>query len=408
MKKLVVAFAAGFLLVTTSPPTLGQGTFPLEYQIIKDFTYRDPLVSMSTQYIGRSPGMPAGVKGTPKEAQGPLAYYATPFGSLQLVIAMDTADPPNLFVDRNGDGNLADEKPVKRVKSAESNQASQYGPITVKLGRDGETARILILRYGMDEYLRICPAGYLSAQVKLDGKSYKVALIDTDFNGRLEATKGLGEVYSHQEDMLGIDLNGDGRFVYDRDSQSEIQPLTPMVHVAGSYYDVKLTADGASIVFDKVEPKMGTLEIKGENCEVMLLGESGMHYLTGPETSWQLPAGRYVCQSAGLAKMDADKNKWVLRTSGQMGKLAALEIKPGATKTVELGGPFTVKADVRKQSSGWIFKGTEIAVSFVIVGKGGEEYSPAAEKNGTQVPAPKITIYDKDGKVLAAGNFAYG
>jgi hypothetical protein len=408
MKKLVVAFVVGFLLFGTSPPVWAQGTFPLEYKLVKDFSYSDQLVSMSMQYVGRSPGMPAEAKGRPADAKGELAYYATGFGVLQLVIVMDSASPPNLFVDRNGDGNFSDEKPVKRTKAADSGDGNQYGPVTVKLGKDGTTARILILRRGDEEMVRICPAGYLTGQVKLGEKSYRIAVIDGDFNGRLEPVKDITGTSRGSGDTLAIDLSGDGSFAYDPYGRGEIQPFTPMVTVADAYYKVKLAADGSDITFDKFEPKMGTLAVKGGNFEVVLLGESGMHYLKGPKTSWDLPEGRYVCQSAGLLLTDEQKSKWVLRTSGKLGDLAAFQIKPGNTKTVELGGPLMVKADVQKQTSGWIFKGTEIAVGFVIVGKGGEEYSPAAEKDGVQVPAPKITIYDQDGKVLAAGNFAYG
>jgi hypothetical protein len=244
--------------------------------------------------------------------------------------------------------------------------------------------------------------------VKLGDKSYKIALIDGDFNGRFEPIKDIAGTGRGSGDTLAIDQSGDGSFSYDPNGGGEIQPLTPMVHVADAYYKVKLAADGSDIAFEKVEPKMGTLAVKGGNFEVVLLGESGMHYLKGPKTSWDLPEGRYVGQSAGLVMTDEQKSKWLLRTSAKLGGLAAFEVKPGNTKTVELGGPLMVKADVQKQTSGWIFKGTEVGVGFVIVGKGGEEYSPAAEKDGTQVPAPKIAIYDQDGKVLAAGNFAYG
>lgn len=408
MKRLVVAFVVGFLLFGTSPPARAQGTFPLEYKLVKGFSYEDRLASMAMQYNSRSPGVPAEMKSAPKDATGELSYYVVGMGQRQIVMVLDSATPPNLFVDRKGDGNLSDEKPVKRSKASDE-EGLQYGPATITVGKDGETVRVLALKREGEEYLRTCPAGYLTGQVKLGEKSYRIALLDADFDGRYEAVKDITSADRRGNgDSLAIDLNGDGNFSYNPNSQSEIQPLTPMINVADAYYKVKVAGDGSDIVLTRAEPKMGTLAVKGGNVEVLLLGESGMHYLKGPKSSWSLPEGQYVCQSISLTATDDQKSKWVLRTSGKTGELAAFTIKPDQTKTVDLSGPLTVKADVQKQSSGWIFKGTEVTIGFVIAGKGGEEYSPAAEKDGTQVPAPKVTIYDNDGKVLATGNFAYG
>ncbi len=408
MRQLVAAFAVGFLLLSTAPPVEAQGTFPLEYKIVKGFRYDDNLVSMSTQYISRSPGMPAEIKGRPAEAKGELTYYAVGFGTLPLVVAIDAASPPNLFVDRNGDGSLTDEKPVKRTRSSENETETLYGPVSVAVGKDGASTRILLLQQEGQEYLRICPAGYLTGQVKAGFQAYRIAVIDSNFDGRYsvaDPTLGMGR---QSGDMLGIDINGNGRFEYDSERGGEIQPLTPMVRLGEGYYKVNLTGDGSGVELVRAEPKTGTLAIKGSNVELLVLGASGMQYLKGPKASWDLPEGRYVCQSIDIVQTDEQKARWLLRATGRTGPLQGFEIQAGRTRTVELGAPLTVKADVQQQSSGWIFKGTEVAIGFVIAGKGGEEYSPAAQKDGVRVPAPKITIYDQEGKVLASGNFAYG
>ncbi len=416
MKKLFVALAVGFLLFGTSPPSLAQGTFPLEYKIVKGISHDDPLVAATQCYLSRSPGMPAEVKGTPKDAKGEMTYYVTEVGSRQLVVAMDTVSAPdgvaNVFIDRNGDGNLADEKPLKRTKATlpwnSGSEGWLYGPASVTVGKDGASVRVLIAGRGEDMMV-LFAAGYLVGQVKLGEKTYKIAMIDGDYDGRIEPVKDiLASTRGRAGDMLAIDLDGNGKFEYDPNRVSETQPLTPMIHVAGRYYQVKLAADGSNVEMVTAEPKMGTLAVKGSDVELMVLGESGMQLLNGPKSSWQLPAGRYTCQSISLVTTDEKKSKWMLQAARKTGELQSFEIQPEKVKSIELGSPLTIKADVQKQSTGWIFKGTEVSVGFVIVGKGGEEYSPAATKDGTQVPAPKVAIYDAEGKVLASGNFAYG
>lgn len=411
MKQLTVAFTVGFLLFVTSPPVWAQGTFPLEYKIVKTFSYDDSLVSMASQYFSRSPGIPAGLKGIPKEARGELTYYMAGLGSRQIAVAMDAADPPNLFVDRNGNGDLSDERPVKRTKALMSwgAEGSLYGPVSLAAGKDGATARMLLARRD-DDLMMACPAGYLTGQVKLGGKTFKISLVDANYDGRYEPvtdiTAAAGGIRG-AGDTLGIDLNGDGKFDYDPYAGCEIQPLTPMTHVADAYYKIKMADDGSSIEVVKVEPKMGTLTVKG-GVELLVLGDSGLHHLKGSKSSWLLPEGRYACQSIGLTAADEKKAKWVLRTAGRNGELQDFQIQADRTKSVELGAPLTARADVQKQTTGWIFKGTEVSVGFVLMGKAGEEYLPGAMKDGEQVPAPRITIYDADGKVLATGSFAYG
>lgn len=416
MKQLVLCASLGFLLCGASPPAFADGSFALQYKMVKGFAYDDSLVSMSSQYLMRSRGRPVDLKGTPADAKGALTYFMGQFGERQVVVAMDTAGPPNLFIDSNANGDLSDEKPVKRTKVTGSRfrtagDMHQYGPATLKLGGDAEAVggRILFTRI-QDDYLMAYPAGYLTGTASVEGKSYQIALVDTNYDGQYQASARFDEqsMRGGGNDTMAIDLNGNRQFEYNPYEQTEIQPLTAMVKLGGAYYQVKVAADGSTVDLAKTEPKMGTLAVKGANVELMVLGTSGPQYLKGKETSWQLPEGRYTCQAISLVTTDEKKAKWALRSSGQTGKLRDFTIAAGETFEVELGSPLTIKADVQQQAGDWVFKGKTVSVGFTITGQGGEEYTPAAERNGARVPAPKITIYDAKDSVLAQGDFAYG
>ncbi|HEX2972798.1 MAG TPA: hypothetical protein VHP11_10720, partial [Tepidisphaeraceae bacterium] len=252
---------------------------------------------------------------------------------------------------------------------------------------------------------------YLTGKVKVGEKTYKIALVDATYDGQIEPAdinKLIGQRGRGESDLLAIDMNGDGKFSYMADGVMEVRPFTKMICLDEKYYDMKVAKDDSSLTLVKAEPKTGTLTIKGSKADLTVLGDCGVLNLPSSKGSWQLPEGRYTCQEIKLQAGENKDDKWVLETSGKTGKLQEFRIKAGETQAFEIGAPLTIKTDIQKQNSGGIFKGKEVSFGFTIVGAAGEEYSPAANHNGSQVPAPKIKIYDEKGEVLASGDFQYG
>lgn len=425
MKTSATFLALVCLLLSAGPAFCAEGSCNLEYKMVKGFSDDDMLLRMAATYMESSPGRPDGVKGTPPQAEGELRYFVGTTGSRQIIAAMDSASPPHLFIDRTGNNDLSNAKPIRRANTSTSNPyyANQYGPVLLKAAAAEDPAsatssapagsaagRAFIVSI-QERMLIICPAGYLAGQIRLGGKTYKVALVDGDFDGRYTACTRSDTYESAARgtsDCLAIDLNGNGSFEYASDRQPEIQVLNKLIRVDGKYYEVKAALDGSSLQMLPAEPKLGTLTTSGHKAELLVMGTGGEDYLKGPQSSWQLAAGRYTCRHIRLTATDKSGDKWALDANGNGGKLQSFEIKPGETLSVELGAPLTIKTDIQQSNSGWVFGGKEVSVGFTIVGRNGEQFSPAVEKNGTQVPAPKIKIYDEKGEVLASGDFQYG
>lgn len=414
MKKLVLFSALGFLLVSVVSVAQAE-TVSFQYKMIRDAStiFEDQFLRMALHFSSAGPGRPAEVTGTPAGATEPLKWYTCRLGDRQMPVAIDSADQPNLFIGRDGGNDFSGAKPVRRVKTVArwfQGASWQYGPVSLKAADapEGSAAQVLFVAGG--DMLIACPAGYLTGQLKIGGKSYKIAVIDTSFDGKfgIPATPEAHGGSFGRGDLMAIDLNGSGQFEYLMNGEFEIRPLTRMLQLEGKYYNVNVVGDGSSMELTEAKPKMGTLAVKNADAELMVSGDAGPQYLKGPKSAWQLPEGPYSCQQIRRAMADKQGGKWMLEASGNTGKFQTFRIQPDETFAMDLAGPLTVKTDMQKQSSGWVFGGKTVSIGFVIRGAGGEEYSPGIQKNGNQVPAPKIKILDEQGEVLATGDFAYG
>src|SRR5690242_13389862 len=142
MRKMALFLSLGLLLLAAAPPAWSQATpSPLEYKMIKGFAFEDPLISMAAVYLQPSQGRPADIKGTPAGAKGELRYFVGEAGSRQIVVAMDSAAPANLFIGKDGGNDFTDAKPLRRTKTSGSNGIEyQYGPASLKVSGAADDA----------------------------------------------------------------------------------------------------------------------------------------------------------------------------------------------------------------------------------------------------------------------------
>ncbi|HEX2972797.1 MAG TPA: hypothetical protein VHP11_10715 [Tepidisphaeraceae bacterium] len=406
------------------------GPSPLEYRMVKGSAFEDPLISKAVIYLQPSLGRPAAVRGKPSGTSGEIRYFLGYAGKRQVVVAMDSASPVNLYMARDGGMDLTEAKLLPRTKvagkAATIGVDYQYGPAVLaseKAPKAAATKAVAADELAVDEArtpvliaslhdaaLAMYPAGYMAGEVKAGGHPYKVALIDRNFDGAY-LVAGAGDQYrtSDEGDLLAIDLNGDGQFEQSSEASfPEIRSLERMLTIEEAFYEMKVARNGSTIELVAAKSETGTLAVNRPGVELMISGDVGKQFLAGNKTKWEIPAGHYMCQMIRLTAKDADGNMWVLQAFGDTGKLQSFDIKAGEELALELGPPLNLDVDVQQQSAGWIVRGKEMAVGFQIVGQAGERYSPGAMKNGQQVPAPKIKIYDEKGEVLASGDFQYG
>jgi len=358
-------------------------------------------------------GKPRSLKGVPEGGIGERFYFAADLGGVDCVFVFGGAKPPMLYVDTDADGDLSDESPCSAGGQAEGVVASKFvttifGPISLGPagGPSEKTAQLSVRAHFFADATRLIlyPAGVRAGEIRLGGRSYQVAVVDGDCDGRYDGivTLPLNLTEGPLFDVLGIDLNGNHTFEMILDPPLfETLPLPKMLSVEDTYYSVDVAADGSAIRLKEIEPAFGTLDAGSPDVEAVFLSENGFHVLSGSEGKWRLPAGKYVPLQVTLKKADDSGLTWKLSGQFNPTELPCLEISPGETQTLDLGPPLSAQTNVQSRAG-------FVSIGFSLVGRGNETYAPGAMKDGQRNPAPKFEIADESGKVVLSDAFQYG
>jgi len=425
MKGSVIAFITGFCLCLAS--SVGaQGKFPLKPEDVKDAN--DPLADLTCRLAVMTPRVPSSFSGMPEGLTGQVSVFTVRLGpAAQLSPLLFAPSPPvKLYIDKDADKDFSDETPVSGTPvtlgadTIESQQFAgmkqrpgdalhvyDFGPVLIPVTTAGAKAelkfRVLAAVGDSGEHaLLLRYDGVRGGEVRLGEHAYRVVVADANCDGRFDGTVSV-PVSGPSFDAFGIDLNGDGAF--DMNLQSgdiELMPLPKMLCLNDVYYGIQVAPDGSAIALEKVEPKLGTLEMATPGVELVVLCDCGYQRLGGGEGKWRLPAGVYMLLQIGLKATDQAGDTWTLTGHGGSKELQEFRIAENQTTSLPaVGPPFTSKADTASM-------GDTLLLSFSLAGKADEQYSPGAVKNGKQLPPPKFEIADESGKVVLADTFQYG
>ena len=154
-------------------------------------------------------------------------------------------------------------------------------------------------------------------------------------------------------------------------------------------------------------PPTGTVKLSSPDAEIQLRDAAGAIFtVVGTDPGKALPAGDYSPVALRIIKRDKDsadvQHTWVLTAKGpEWGKLAKVTVVVGQATELMLGEPITMKAPVSQENE-------YASIGCSIAGVAGEEYFPAAYKDGLPLSPPSLEIVDEAGKVLGSGQLAFG
>jgi len=313
-----------------------------------------------------------------------------------------------LYLDTDGDGLLSDETEYVGtwLSIFRLFRTYQFGPVMARQGVITPGGDVFYAQCSDGRWLTFYPAFYREGKVLLNGKEYKIALIDHDFDGRFN--KSFDPPAEHGRhpgcDIFAMDLDGDSNFDFGEAGESEIMPLSRLVKVNSDYYNIQASEDGSTIEFRPATPQFGTLDFGDQDVELRLWSDTGQLKLTGPGSKWRVPAGKYGVVYIELTEKDSEGNQWTFkstRASVKTEKLGAFEVRPGQTTSFKVGPPFQIRTSMKKS-------GRNASVDFELEGQAGELYKPGAEKNKKTAPEPSLKIIDNSGQVVNSGRFKYG
>lgn len=352
-------------------------------------------------------------------------YYRVRIKGTELAMVVNGGNSWTACLDTNHDGRLSDERPIRgkvvRIRDWGKDQRHYlFGPIELTFpdGSGVRTARFHLLGYRVDASgkqsneqpgtFAIYPADYRTGRLRIGERTYKVAVIDGDHDGRFEP------VTLTERDRIGwplcdyfaIDLDGDGQFRQDLSQRDETQPLGRMVLLQDVYYAIDISRDGQELSLRSIDPEMGTLVWDHAGCrmECRLWSDAADQRVTVPaeQKELALPSGRYSVVQVIVRTTDASGEIWEIKSAWNFRNQPSFEIETGRTRPLEIGPPFTCTSRVTKVPDG------TIRIEPVLKGAAGEEYSCRVLQTRRLMPAPTITIVDEKGTVLTADSFEYG
>lgn len=368
-----------------------------------------PTHFLGLQRQDATPVRPAGLREVPADAPRDPAYFVVHVGDRDVPgVTYRSARSLNqvkLYLDTDGDGSLSDEREYvgRRVPYIQVTATYQFGPVGMRQGILSPGGDVFYVECSNGLWLTLHPTFLREGTVALDGRTYRIALVDIDFDGRFNETFVPPAESSRQPgcDVLAIDLDRNSKFSYGHAGDSEIMPLSGLVEVAGKYYAIEVAEDGSEISFRRVQPQFGFLDVGGEEVTLGLWSDAAQQRWSGSGRSLTLPVGRYGVVSLELTRKDFG-DRWTFTLGkGGPGQLSDFEIRPGQTTKFQIGPPFTIHSSLQRA-------GRDVLVSFDLEGRGGERYIPGAKKNDAVVAKPTFKIVDAAGRTVHSGQFEYG
>ena len=293
-----------------------------------------------------------------------------------------------LYIDSNGDGQLADEEPIRQYRMEQT--SSFFGPVKVvfKLA-DGPASYHLNFRfYGYDDTQRlyVSTGGWYQGEISVDGQKTMCVLLDYNANG----------TFNDKANDAG---DSDRIRIGDSANTEDAGYVGNYLEVEGKYYEPEIARDGAFIKLSEAKDiKFGKILLSEEVTEIKAGGLNGQFTVVPENGTCTLPVGKYKINSWTINREDEKGSKWEL-TGTQTSEKSFFDVNENEETSVKIGEPVvsTITSSYREGS---------YSFSQQIQGQKGERIS--LMRNGSQPQAPQLNIKNKDGTYDRTYTFSYG
>lgn len=385
---------------------------------------------------------PAGDWKLPKlTSQFPI-YYQMSFGGENRLLIFDQKDAQDnytrLYFDANGNRDLTDDKPIDGVfdkKDGWMSQGVEFPVVEFTLKVQDKEAPYAfqpilsdILAWKKNHQTVMIGrsnACWYAGECELDGKRMRVALLDSNANGRFDE---FSSVFNLGQDPDALALaSGDQISISPLDGRGGVAGTTVLcnrISIGPKVYDVAVDMAAGKMTLNETRDKLVNIRIPKGYGQLMLFSETGGRSLSvlNPAETMTVPEGKYRLISYSGNPKDEQGNQWSIAAYAT-GKTPYLAADPQNPNPLRIGAPFTALARVPSydiENAKRTPQIAQVSLSFVLLDAAGRQvnslscYTPQAtgfEKStqSTNMPKePSYQILDSKGKEVALGTFEYG
>jgi hypothetical protein len=295
-----------------------------------------------------------------------------------------------IYIDSNADGNLVDESAVKCYEfDYRDSRRSKFGLLKVIFeGEDGPITYHLNIEFykgSSRQYLYITSAGWYEGTIDIAGTKKHCVLIDYNVNGTFN-DKSLNPT---ECDRIRIGKKG----------EQDTRYVGNFIEIDNVLYRPEIAQDGAYVKLTKAEDvKFGNIRLPQAITEFSAGGENGLFKIKLENGIGSLPVGKYRINQWAIEREDEKRRKWKLQGEGASDK-GDFDIVVDKKTELSIGEPIISKLQVNKRDSGYSFNQS-------LEGQHGERIE--LTRNGSQPPAPKLHIKNKNGTYDRSFSFEYG
>jgi len=310
-----------------------------------------------------------------------------------------------LYIDANGNGSLADEKPIRaehvggewqNVK--ETIFYANFGPVRLALdGGDGTITYHAGFHYQRDgsgpHKIYVSGNCWYEGVVTIAGRKFMCSVIDSNANwrfGERSANKDQCDRYMLQPFLAGMGPQ-------ELADVSSV-PMGRYVLVEGKYYTMDVAPDGTAVTFTPAKVSAGRIMPGQGVSSLKVTGPAGTFDLDVRNGFVEVPEGEYTLEVYKVARKDEKGNNWCANGCADPGA-KPIVVRPGSETKLDVGEPFVWSMSASPAGQGLY------ALSQALRTKRGA--SVVLICNGQLLPA-KVRITNADGTYDRTFSMEYG
>jgi len=363
-----------------------------------------------------------------------------------LVFDADSADGfySRLYFDANANRDLTDDAAIEmdrniRIRLADGGEAAHFGDVKAEIVVDGASVPFLFSPevYCWNDWSEVLAEGDVAEEItfhlrvacawrgtaEIGGKTYRIALGDTNGNGRFGEAARFTE-WDSPLDFLQVPTTGDTIYLTTEEKLGyrDALPFGDLLSLEGKLYRVKVALGERTMRLSPVEQGLLSLEFSAEPERIALIADGGpCATLFHPGRKAALPAGRWRVASYTVFKKDPQGDLWRL-SAAATDKTPSVALESNSGATLRFGEPYRPVAQIPEPNRKAFLerKSEEVSIRFDVFGTADEVLTDLARVAGTKTeiklsaksvtrPAePLYKIVKDDGEIVAKGRFEYG